>query len=57
MSPVIQKSVEMFPKVVSGIIQENGLFVDEFNELYAKLNKNPFFRWSVESELRKMSKK
>lgn len=57
MSPVIQKTVEMFPKAVSGIIQENGLYVEEFNNLYKKMKGNPLFRWSVQSELDRLTAK
>lgn len=57
MSPVIQKSVEMFPKVVTGIVQDNGLYVEEFNNLYKKMNGNPIFRWSVQCELDRLTAK
>ena len=55
MSPVIQKTVEMFPKVVTGIIQDNGLYVEEFNNLYKQMNLNPIFRWSVQCELNRLT--
>lgn len=51
---LIRKAVADFPKVAEGIIQHNGLEVDEFNILQLKMSRNLLFKLYVQREINKI---
>lgn len=51
---LIRKAVSDFPKVAEGIIEHNGLDVDEFNILQLKMNRNILFKLHVQREINKI---
>lgn len=51
MCPEIRKACAEFRQTAQHIIVQNGLLVDEYNNLYQKMNKNPFYRYFVKREI------
>lgn len=51
---LIRKAVSDFPKVAEGIIEYNGLEVDEFNILQLKMNRNLLFKLHVQREINRI---
>lgn len=54
MSPIIQRLSQEFPKTASQIIARNGLHIEEFNLLQEKVEKNFFYRFAVQNEIKKI---
>lgn len=57
MNPLIQKACRSFSEVANDIIRRNGLYVEEFNDLQEKVERNAFYRFRVQNEIRKLEKK
>jgi hypothetical protein len=56
MNPIIQKLSLEFPKTASRIIAQNGLHIEAFNALQERIDKNIFFRFAVQNEVRKIER-
>ena len=54
--PTIRNACADYPKLAQSIIKQNGLGVEEFNELQKKLDRNIFFRMKVQNEVKKIDK-
>lgn len=56
MNPIIQKLSQEFPKTASRIIAQNGLLIEEFNSLQEKVEKNFFYRFAVQNEIKRIER-
>lgn len=53
-APPIRRACAEFPLIAERVMRRNGLGAEEFNELQQKLDRNPFFRFQVQQEIKKL---
>ncbi|CAN0397409.1 unnamed protein product [Ectocarpus fasciculatus] len=56
-SPRIRKECQSFPVAAESIVKANGLELEEFNRLSARIRDNMFYRWRVLRCVRKLEKR
>lgn len=53
-APPIRRACAEFPLIAEKVMQRNGLGAEEFNELQHKLDRNMWFRFKVQREIKKL---
>ena len=57
MNQLIQRACQDFPKAAQIIIANHGFKTEDFNKLQEKVEKNFFFRYKVQREIKHLERK